>query len=259
MISDSMIYSHMKSKDVQLAELTSDIKEFCLQKGAAIVGIADLGPLKEGLQTDPPDLMQSYTTAVSIALPLDMRFAAAMKGEPTPDYASDCKGINARLNGMTEMIVRYIESMGYRAEAVPASKKIIEGGTEGSVSHKAIAIMAGIGWQGKSLLLVTQKYGPRVRLSSVLTDMPLESDSSIKNRCGKCTKCTEACPVGAIRNINTDFHYSSRNEALDLDKCHSNTLKYMKVPGVEYTFCGQCIPVCPHGKKFMLREAGLLV
>jgi len=248
----------MKSRNVQLARLTTDIKEFCLQRGAAIVGVADLGPLKAGLQTDPPDLMQPYTSAISIALPLDMSAAAAMSGEPTPEYASDCKDINARLNAITEAIVQHIDSLGYKAEAVPASKKIVEGGTRGSVSHKAIAIMAGLGWQGKSLLLVTPKYGPRVRLSSVLTDMPLESDSPVKNRCGNCTKCTDACPVGAIRNVNTDFHYSNRDEAVDLDKCHSNTLKYMEVPGIGYTFCGQCIPVCPHGRKLMLREAGLL-
>jgi epoxyqueuosine reductase QueG len=247
----------MKSKNKQPAGLTSDIKKFCIQKGAAIVGIADLGPLKEGLKTDPPDLLQHYTVAVSIALPLDMRSVAAMRGEPTPAYAADCRDINAKLNAMTEDIVQRIKSLGYRAEAVPASKKLVEGGTEGSVSHKAIAIMAGLGWQGKSLLLVTPQYGPRVRLSSVLTDMPLKIDSPVKNRCGNCTKCTEACPAGAIRNVNTDFHYTSRDEALDLDKCHRNTLRYMEVPGVEYTFCGQCIPVCPHGRKLMLREAGL--
>ncbi len=246
----------MKNEKMRMAGLTSDIKEFCIQKGAAIVGVADLGPLKAGLQTGPPDLMQPYTAAISIALPLDMRAAAAMRGEPTPAYASDCKDINARLNAMTEVICKHIESLGYKAEAVPASKKLVEGGTEGSVSHKAIAIMAGLGWQGKSLLLVTSKYGPRVRLASVLTDMPLEFVSPVKNRCGNCTKCTEACPVGAIRNVNTDFHYSSRNEAIDLHKCHSNTLKYMEVPGVGYTFCGQCIPVCPHGRKLMLKESG---
>ena len=247
----------MESENVQQAGLTPDIKEFCLQRGAAIVGVADLGPLKAGLQTDPPDLLEPYTAAISIAIPLDMSAVAAMRGEPTPAYASDCKDINARLNAMTEAIVEYIESLGYRAEAVPASKKLVEGGTEGSVSHKAIAVMAGLGWQGKSLLLVTSKYGPRVRLSSVLTDMPLEFDSPIKNRCGNCTKCIEACPAGAIRNVNTDFHYSNRDESLDLDKCHNNTLKYMEVPGVGYTFCGQCIPVCPHGRKLMLRKAGL--
>ena len=247
----------MKNKNVQVGVSTSDIKEFCLQQGAALVGVADLDPLKTGLQTTPSDLMQSYTAAISIALPLDMSATAAMKGEPTPAYASDCKNINVRLNAITEAVVNHINSLGYRAEAVPASKKLVEGGTEGSVSHKAIAIMAGLGWQGKSLLLVTSKYGPRVRLSSVLTDMPLDFDSPIKNRCGKCTKCTEACPAGAIRNVNTDFHYSSRNEAIHLGKCHTNTLKYMKVPGIEYTFCGQCIPVCPHGRKLMLREAGL--
>ncbi len=242
---------------MKLIESTLGIKKFCLQKGAAIVGIADLGPLKEGLKTSPPDLMKSYTAAISIAIPLDMSAVAAMSGEPTPAYASDCRNINARLNGITEEIVNHIHSLGYRAEAVPASQKLVEGGTEGSVSHKAIAVMAGLGWQGKSLLLVTPEYGPRVRLSSVLTDMPLEFDYPVKNRCGKCTKCAEACPAGAIRNVNTELHYSSRNEAIDLDKCHQNTLRYMKVPGVEYTFCGQCIPVCPHGRKLMLREAGL--
>ena len=154
----------MENEKVQPAELTSGVKEFCLQNGAAIVGVADLGPLKAGLQTDPPDFMQTYTAAISIAIPLDMRSVSAMSGEPTPAYASDCKDINVRLNTMTEAIVKHIENLGYRAEAVPASKKLVEGGTEGSVSHKAIAIMAGLGWQGKSLLLVTPKYGPRVRL-----------------------------------------------------------------------------------------------
>ncbi|KPK01053.1 MAG: hypothetical protein AMK71_07040 [Nitrospira bacterium SG8_35_4] len=248
----------MKRKSEQTPGLTADIKEFCIQKGAAIVGVADLGPLKAGLKTDPPDLMQPYNVAVSISLPLDMTAVAAMRGEPTPAYASDCRDLNARLNAITEAIVRRIESLGYRAEAVPASKKLVEGGTEGSISHKAIAVMAGLGWQGKSLLLVTSKYGPRVRLSSVLTDMPLKVDAPVKNRCGNCTKCTEACPAGAIRNVNTDFHYTSRDEAVDLDKCHRNTFRYMEVPGVGYTFCGQCIPVCPHGRMLMLREAGLV-
>lgn len=245
----------VEGESVQRVGSTSDIKAFCVQKGAVIVGIADLRPLKAGIRTAPSDLLQPYTAAISIALPLDMRAVAAMSGVPTPAYASDCRNINARLDGLTEAIVAHLHGLGCLAEPVPASKKLVEGGTEGSVSHKAIAVMAGLGWQGKSLLLVTPRFGPRVRLSSVLTDLPLEFDSPIRNRCGNCTECTEACPAGAIRNVNTGFHYSRRDEALDLDKCHKHLLGYVKVPGVEYTFCGQCIPVCPFGRKEMLREA----
>lgn len=245
----------MNMKSEKKAKFTADIKKFCIKKGAAIVGIADLAPLKAGLETCPSDLMKPYIAAVSIAIPLDMGSVAAMRGEPTPSYASDCREINAKLNALTEAIADHIKALGYRAEAVPASKKLVEGGTEGSISHKAIAIMAGLGWQGKSLLLVTPIYGPRVRLSSVLTDMPLRFDAPVKNRCGNCTKCVEACPVRAIRNVNTDFHYKNRDEAIDLDACHKNTLRYMKVPDVGYTFCGQCIPVCPYGRKLMLKEA----
>jgi epoxyqueuosine reductase len=228
---------------------SSELKKFCIDQGVELVGIANLAPLKEGLLTEPTDLLTPYTAAVSIALTLDMQMVAAMDGEPTPEYANNCKEINVRLNSMTKSIEGWIREHTFQAEAMLASKKLVEGGTEGSVSHKAIAVTAGLGWQGKGLLLVTPKYGPRVRLSSVLTNMPLVFDTPIKNRCANCSLCTEACPAGAIKNVNTDFHYKDRNEAIDLDKCHKNTLKYMDVPGVGYTFCGQCIPVCPYGKK----------
>ena len=46
----------------------------------------------------------------------------------------------------------------------------------GNISHKAVARTEGIGWQGKSLLIVSPQYGPRIRLATVLTDMPLEPD-----------------------------------------------------------------------------------
>lgn len=235
---------------------TIDCITYCRDQGAEMVGIANLDPLKKELPTKPKDLLSPYTSAISIAVILDMKAVSEMHGEPTPGYADNCRNLNVKLNNMTESIVGWIKNRGFKAEAVPASKKLVEGGTEGSVSHKAIAIMAGIGWQGKNLLVVTPQYGPRIRLSSVLTDMPFTFDSPIKNQCGRCTSCTEACPVGAIKNVNTEFHYSDRDEAVDMDKCHNNTLKYMDVPGVGYTFCGQCIPVCPYGKKLMERTAG---
>lgn len=241
----------------RLDDITAALKSFCIGQGAGGVGIAELDMLKAGLPTHPPGLLDPYTRAVSIHIPLDMKAVAGiMAGKPTPEYAADCRAINQRLNALTEAIAGWITEKGYRAEPVPASKKIVEGGTEGSVSHKAIAVMAGLGWQGKSLLLVTEKYGPRVRLSTVLTDMPLLADQPLRNRCGHCKACMKACPAGAIRGVNTELHYETRHEAIDLEKCHSQTQLFSKLPGVEYTFCGQCIPVCPYGSRLMRAALG---
>ena len=48
-----------------------------------------------------------------------------------------------------------------------------------ALPHKTIATRAGIGWIGKSALLVTAKYGSAIRLSSILTDTPIETASCL--------------------------------------------------------------------------------
>jgi len=66
--------------------------------------------------------------------------------------------------------------------------------------------MAGLGWQGKSLLIINPKYEPRVRYATFLTDLPLTPDEPIENKCGKCKQCIKACPVGAIKNLSFTDH-----------------------------------------------------
>jgi epoxyqueuosine reductase QueG len=115
--------------------------------------------------------------------------------------------------------------------------------------------MAGLGWQGKSLLLVTPQYGPRVRLVTVLTDAPLVPGAPPRNRCGKCMQCHDACPANAIKGVNTKDHYQDRNEALDLFRCAEKlTREFAQAPGIGSPICGICIKVCPFGQK-MKRSA----
>ena len=123
--------------------------------------------------------------------------------------------------------------------------------------------MAGLGWQGKNLLLITRQYGPAVRLVTILTNAPLEVDSPVKNLCGKCTLCQAACPAGAIKGVGTKDHYRDRDEALFFDKCvdqlknHSIMLetyplrdsKRKPAPMYDKLICGLCIKACPFGKK----------
>ena len=158
--------------------------------------------------------------------------------------------MNALLDQIALRVARYIEKANGRALPIPASQLLDKASWHSYISHKAVAIAAGIGWQGKSLLVVNPKNGPRIRLVTVLTDLPLTPDKPISNRCGKCSKCTDACPAQAIKNVNTTWHYSDRDEALHFERCVAKlTQEFPKLPFIESPICGVCIRACPWGKK----------
>lgn len=113
-----------------------------------------------------------------------------------------------------------------------------------------MAIAAGIGRQGKSLLVVSPEYGPRLRLVTILTNADLEPDIPLKNRCGKCNQCKDHCPAGAIIGANTASHYATRSEAIDLNRCVYQVRDvFGKLPNTAPLICGICINVCPWGDK----------
>jgi len=227
---------------------SKELKEFCRSSGADLAGIADLAPFQQGWPTLPPDLLAPYTRAVSVAVRLDNKILDAIAGHPTTDYAEHYRAANAELDRITEAVAAWIISRGCRAEAVPASKIMDTENLLGAVSHKAIARMAGIGWQGKSLLIVSPEFGPRIRLATVMTDMPLIPDSPLKNRCAACTECTNACPVKAIRNTSAVGYFASREEALFFSRCVERTYENSLIAGINARICGVCVRACPHGK-----------
>ena len=101
----------------------------------------------------------------------------------------------------------------------------------------------------KRLLLVNPQYGPRIRLVTVLIDVPLGIDSPIVNHCGECTLCRDACPAGAIKGVSTKDHYQSRGEALYLSRCADKLVgEFSKLPYVGTAICGVCITACPFGR-----------
>jgi hypothetical protein len=64
-------------------------------------------------------------------------------------------------------------------------------------SHKMTATHAGLGWIGKTDLLVSQDFGPRVRLASLLVDYPLKDAGTpvTESRCGSCRICVTHVPA----------------------------------------------------------------
>lgn len=225
-----------------------ELKVFCKSSGADLAGIADLAPFHQGWPTLPADLLLPYTRAVSVAVRLNNDIVNAIHTHPTIEYAEHYFAVNADLDRLTAEITAWITGRGYGAEAVPASKIMDLEGLLGAISHKAVARMAGVGWQGKSLLIVSPEFGPRIRLATVLTDMPLRADGPIENRCGSCTACINDCPVAAIRNTSAGARYSSREEALIFGRCAERTYENSLRPGINARICGVCVRACPYGR-----------
>ncbi len=98
----------------------------------------------------------------------------------------------SRMAVTASTLSQFIRGLGYRA--IPSGNNL-------GLSIP-IAIDAGLGEHGRNGLLVTPRYGPRVRLAKVITDMPLVPDAPISfgvtEFCESCMLCAETCPSGSI-------------------------------------------------------------
>ena len=207
-----------------------------------------LGMEKE-LKVDPPDLLEPFSRAISIALQLPVAVFEQIADRPTPIYKSVYQTANLILDQIAFRTAMTLQNDGFHSLPIPASQVLDKKNWYGAISHKAVARMAGLGWQGKNLLLITPQYGSRVRLVTILTKAPLVVDGPVKNRCGKCTMCRDACLAQAIKGINTKTHYKNRNEAMYFSRCVEKVVgEFAKIPEVEVPICGICIKACPFGE-----------
>jgi len=198
-------------------DYTEKIKSKIVELGGDLVGVADVEPLKQ-LKLNPPDLLNAFRRAISIAVRLPAAVFEQILDRPTPVYASVYQTANRILDEIALRTAGILQSDGFNSLQIPASQILDWGNWYGAISHKAVGRMAGLGWQGKNLLLINPEYGPRIRLVTLLTEAPLKIDGPIENRCGKCTLCHDACPVDAIKGVGTKGHYNVRNEALYLSR-----------------------------------------
>ena len=230
-------------------DYTQKTKDKIAELGADLVGVADVEPLK-ALRLNPPKLIDPFCRAISIGVRLPAAVFEQILDRPTPLYASVYKTANRILDEIAFRTASVLQNDGFHSLPIPASQVLDEKKWYGAISHKAVGRMAGLGWQGKSLLLVNPRYGPRIRLVTVLTSAPLKIDGPVKNRCGKCTLCRDACPVGAIKGVGTKDHYKSRSKAIYLSRCAEKLVaEFSKLPNVDAPICGICIKVCPFGSK----------
>lgn len=155
--------------------------------------------------------------------------------------------INVRLDNVISELSSEIQHAGHRVYPIPASKRVNDKTISAVFSHKMAAHLSGLGWIGKSCLLITPDRGPRVRWATLLTDAPLSATgTAIPDQCGECRKCVDICPVAAF--TGRSFHDSeSRELRYNALKCQTYFRKMQK--NNEWALCGMCVYVCPNGQR----------
>jgi epoxyqueuosine reductase QueG len=225
---------------------TAYVEEYVKKLGADIFGVADLDLIRD-YPVEPPGLLDSFTRGIVVGVRLNDAIFDGLP-ETRPLYGRQYQIANDRLDQIAFELARFIEKSGYRALPIPASKVLKEMHWRSFISHKAIARAAGVGWIGKSLLLVTREHGPRIRMASILTDMPLEAGEPVKRRCGRCRECVDNCIVNAISDSEFD-EYPVREEVFDVDRCAEKLQEFASDPDIGFMVCGICIKVCPWGRR----------
>jgi epoxyqueuosine reductase QueG len=225
--------------------LNQEIEQSLLRQGAALVGFADLSDL-------PPDIRDGYRYGISIAVELNPKIVKIIGDGPSMEYYNEYKSKNDFLNHLAESCAELLKTKGFAALAKTQSVVIQDETTKRTkLPHKTVATKAGLGWIGKCALLITEEYGPAIRITSVLTDAHLDAGVPITvSKCGDCEKCKNICPAGAVTGrqwepgINRDDFY----HALD---CRDKIKERGMGLGFTEGTCGLCFWVCPWTQKHL--------
>lgn len=220
------------------SELSNKIKKFGLEAGALDIAITQTRPYHfysfkgRGLEYgNKIDIDHDHAIVFTVEMDHEMVMAAP-KASIVMESAKQY--LNAGI--IAVKIAQRIREMGFDACAH------IDGNYQ--VICPLVARDAGLGEIGRMGLLMTPKYGPRVRIGVVTTNMELEADHykkehSVLDFCRICKKCAECCPGNSIPEDEPVIIDGIKRWKINSESCYTFWCK-------AGTDCGRCMAVCPY-------------
>ncbi len=213
---------------------TAELKALAKKLGVDLFGVADLGRLQGlpvGMGGDPAGLTDKFRHAIVLGAQLNK-------------LGNEAKGadLDLFLEQAALQISAYLEKRNDRALVIHPEDEIDPAKRLGLLSLKVLAKAAGLGWQGRSLLIVSPEYGPVHRWIALLTNLELEPGAPLENLCGDCSLCIDSCPQQALKFVPFADHPERREDVLDIRACSGDDS------------CKVCLEVCPWQKQ--VRETG---
>lgn len=236
-----------KPEPMDPAKAARIVKGWARQLGADLVGICRIDPRwayshrgeihygeweEWGREIHPP-----LPYAVVIATEMDQKMVRTAPHTPSV-VESACN--YSRGAYITTILARWFGTMGYKALA--------EHNRHYDLLMVPLAIDAGLGELGRLGYLIADRFGPRVRLFAVQTDMPLKVDRPVdlgaEKFCEVCRKCAESCPSRSIP-LDTD-----QKEDRGIVRWKMNEETCFDYWGRIGTDCCVCMAVCPFSRPY---------
>jgi epoxyqueuosine reductase len=232
--------------------VTKKVKRAARLFGASLVGVCEADPrwLYSRLSDDISgeyrllELQEGMRWVVAMAVEMDYDL---IQTAPTAGAAAATGLGYSKMAFLAALLAQFIRNLGY--QAFPC-------GNDTALSIP-IAVEAGLGELGRNGLLITEKFGPRVRLCKVFTDLPLVPDEprffGVEQFCRVCLRCADECLPRAISHgerTTAALNISTNPGVLKWPVNAEQCFKYWAANGLD---CSTCIRVCPFNQ-----EAGQL-
>jgi epoxyqueuosine reductase QueG len=227
------------------SEITGILKEILVPEEEFVFGFSDMKGLIE-------EKFPGFRYAISIGKKLNDKVVENLVDGPTLEYFNHYKQVNMDLTELSARIQSELTASGIESISVKPTIRLKEEtqyleNLSYDISHKMVATRAGLGWIGKTDLLISFKFGPRLRLTSILLreDPGVNSEPVERSFCGTCKTCVVKCPAKAAtgKSWNIRVH---RDEFFDPFKCREMCaeLARRKLNVAEH-ICGLCVSICP--------------
>jgi epoxyqueuosine reductase len=246
-----------KQSAEQNSDLKSLIRQFCLDRGADLVGFAPVERWDEAGEVPPDFRPRAIWPPARTVIVMGMEMPLPIV-ETTPSilHKELYDTSNRELDQLAYNLTRYLNRLSHASFFFPrdgyGTLKALRENNLAAFSHVMAAKYAGLGTIGANHNLLTPEFGPRVRLVSVFTSASLPPDPIMAEElCIQCEACAKCCPKKAISmrkdRVIGDYDKTAcleMHEELTLRRCYP---------------CGICTKVCPVGQdRLLYKQKGVM-
>ena len=206
--------------------MNDEIMKFLLEHEASIVRFVDISHFSK-------EQTHGYEKAILFCMALSRQYLVYfLNGKPLDFDNDEYLTKEHKVEELADQLAKYIQGKGFQAHPQSEASNLNNGYIEQAyidpdlrqgisiLPQKAIARAGGLGFIGKSNLLVTEEYGSAITMCSVLTDAPVitEKHPVIESKCGACVACVDNCPANALSGNEWTLG-CSRESIVDVSKC----------------------------------------